>query len=88
MNCSTWGLLQGAVDGVYIRGLGWTSPLGLSARLLEVTYAINACSTPFDMSAAKGWCKPQRLSLAGNRHAGPISWPNFVQARRCNNGCR
>ncbi|KAK9815744.1 hypothetical protein WJX72_008830 [[Myrmecia] bisecta] len=37
MNCTAWGLLQGAVEGVQIRGQGWTSPLGLSARILEVT---------------------------------------------------
>ena len=29
-------LLEGTVDGVVVRGQGWQSPLGLSARLLEV----------------------------------------------------
>lgn len=29
-------VLQGILDGVVVRGRGWQSPLGLSARLLEV----------------------------------------------------
>ena len=34
-------LLAGTIDGVIVRGRGWQSPLGLSARLLEVYYAVS-----------------------------------------------
>jgi hypothetical protein len=36
VNASPSRLLQGALDGAIVRGIAWESPLGLSARLLEV----------------------------------------------------
>mmetsp|Transcript_26815 Transcript_26815/g.67453 ORF Transcript_26815/g.67453 Transcript_26815/m.67453 type:complete len:298 (-) Transcript_26815:76-969(-) len=36
VDASTSGVMQGALTGAVVRGIGWESPLGLSARLLEV----------------------------------------------------
>jgi hypothetical protein len=38
VNASPSRLLQGALDGAIVRGIAWESPLGLSARLLEVRF--------------------------------------------------
>lgn len=37
IECDGWGLLSGRVNSVAIAGRDWISPLGLSARVLEVS---------------------------------------------------
>lgn len=34
--CDAWSLMAGRVNGVKIMGEGWTSPLNLTAQVLEV----------------------------------------------------
>lgn len=38
VNASAARVMQGVLEGAVVRGIGWESPLGLSARLLEVRH--------------------------------------------------
>lgn len=36
MDCNTFGLLGGVLNGFLVRGLGWVTPMGMTVRLFEV----------------------------------------------------
>jgi len=37
VDCNTFGLLGGVLNGFLVRGLGWVTPMGMSVRLFEIS---------------------------------------------------
>ncbi len=44
VNCSSWDLLGGRIQGARVEGRGWESPQGLTARVLDVSAGAKQCS--------------------------------------------
>lgn len=51
VQCNSWDLLGGRIQGARVEGRGWESPQGLTARVLEVSAGAIQCS-PWPLGGA------------------------------------